>query len=275
MGQTVEDHYSSDGIVERILAALAVTRSDAPLAAAQFYPFDQFHGRELAATRDHCARLAARHGDQLLDIGSGIGGPARYFATTSGACVTGIDLTPRFVEAAVDLTHLCGLDDRVDFQIADAAQMPFDANRFDAAICFYVGMNLPDKPAVLAQTLRVLKPGGRLIWTEVVLGTGDPTYPLPWAATPQGSHLHGKDALTGLITAAGFTLDSVQDETGAILALAEKMRQSPTPPSPLHLQANAVVLGPDFIERRKNYIRNLAANTIASLCIMAHKPGSA
>lgn len=276
MSNAVTDHYSSTGIVARILAAIPFSRDgDAALRAEQLYPFDQFHGRELLATRDHTALLAPRAGDHVLDIGAGIGGPARYIAATYGARVTGVDLTPRFVEAATELTALCGLDDRATFTCADAAHLPFDDNQFDAAICFYVGMNLPDEPAVLAETRRVLKPGGRLVWTEAVRGAGDALYPQPWAASADASHLLGQNALLGMLQTAGLMLDDARDETQDHLDLAQKIKQSGVQPSPLQLEANAVVLGPDFVERRKNYIRSLASGAIASLCIQAHKPATA
>ena len=276
MSNSVEDHYSRTGIVARILAAIPFSRDgDEPLTADRLYPFDQFHGRELLATRDHTALLAPQTGDHVLDIGAGIGGPARYIAATYGARVTGVDLTARFVEAANELTALCGLGQLATFVQADAAQLPFDDNQFDAAICFYVGMNLPDEAAVLAEARRVLKPGGRLVWTEVVRGTGDPQYPLPWATSAATSHLLERDELLGMMQTAGLKLDEARDETRDHLDLAQKIKQSGAQPSALRVQANAVVLGADFGERRKNYIRSLASGAIASLCLQAHKPAAA
>ncbi|MER8863229.1 hypothetical protein NKI19_05840 [Mesorhizobium sp. M0751] len=95
----VTSHYGSegsDGIVDRILAAIPDADPAGKLAAAQLYPFDQFHGRELIATQEHAARLAPSPTDRILDIGSGIGGPARFLASTYGCEVDGIDLTPAF-----------------------------------------------------------------------------------------------------------------------------------------------------------------------------------
>ncbi len=273
MSMSVEQHYGSDGIVGRLLAAVEGARpGDGPLTAERLYPFDQFHGRELVATREHAARLAPAKTDYVLDIGSGIGGPARYLAATFGCRVTGIDLTPRFVEAATELSALCHLDQRVDFICADAREMPFEDAAFDHAICFYVGMNLPDKAAVLAEAARVIRPGGRLIWTEAVGTAADLRYPLPWAAMADASHLTGAGALVALVEAAGFRILAAEDETAKHLELAERIRQSGAAPSPQHRQANAVVLGPDFAERRRNYIASLTDGTIASLLIDAVLP---
>ncbi|MER9816603.1 class I SAM-dependent methyltransferase [Mesorhizobium sp. M0129] len=146
----VTSHYGSGGIVERILSAVPDARAGS-LAAKQLYPFDQLHGRELIATQEHAARLAPSAGDRVLDIGSGIGGPARFLAETYGCSVDGVDLTQAFVEASRRLTELCGLGDKVRFHEADATRLPFADDTFDAAICFYVGMNIADKAAVIGQ----------------------------------------------------------------------------------------------------------------------------
>lgn len=273
MAVSVQQHYGSADIVARILAAIPWAAGEAALTAPQLYPFDQFHGRELAATQDHAARLSPGPDAHLLDIGSGIGGPARYFADTYGCMVSGIDLTPSFVAAGQDLTALCGLADKVDFTQADATDLPFADALFDHATCFYVGMNLPDKPAVLAQALRVLKPGGRLIWTEVSQGTGPPIYPLPWAREPEASHVELRDSLVGKCKAAGIVVDQVIDETALQLELAQKIRASGKLPSDGQNQANAVVMGADFAERRRNFIQSMGQGLIASTLILAHKPG--
>lgn len=272
MAVSVQQHYGSADIVSRILAAVPWVPGNAALTAAQLYPFDQFHGRELAATRDHAALLSPGPTAHLLDIGAGIGGPARYFAATFGCKVSGIDLTPEFVTAANALSALCKLSALVDFQQADAVALPFPAAMFDHATCFYVGMNLPDKPAVLAEVVRVLKPGGRLIWTEVSSGNGPPHYPLPWARQPGDSQVEPQSSLVAKVSAAGFALDAVTDETRLQLDMAQKIRESGQQPSAGQNQANEVVLGADFGERRRNFIQSMGQGLITSTLILAHKP---
>jgi arsenite methyltransferase len=267
---SVTTHYGSDGIVDRILAAIPDAKFDS-LSAAQLYPFDQLHGRELIATQDHAARLAPSPTDRILDIGSGIGGPARFLAATYGCDVDGVDLTPAFVAASSRLTKLSGLGDKVRFHEANAAKLPFAENTFDAAICFYVGMNIADKAAVIAQAFRVLKPGGKLIWTEAVLAGGEPHYPLPWAVAPEASHLVDRNALKTLFVDAGFHVDDIIDETGEHVELALKRASSGIMPSPAQQQANEIVLGAEFVQRRKNYIRCLSEGRLASLAVIVSK----
>ncbi|PWJ86959.1 methyltransferase family protein [Mesorhizobium loti] len=267
----ITSHYGSDGIVERILAAVPDANA---LVARQLYPFDQLHGRELGATQDHAARLAPSSTDRILDIGSGIGGPARFLADTYGCSVDGVDLTQAFVEASRRLTELCGLSDKVRFREANATKLPFAHATFDAAICFYVGMNIADKAAVIGEAFRVLKPRGRLIWTEAVLVDGDPHYPLPWAVSPATSHLVDGDTLKSLFADAGFLVDDLIDETGEHIELALKRANAGIVPSPAQQQANEIVLGQEFVQRRRNYIRNLSEGKLASLAMIASKRGN-
>ncbi|MER9079490.1 class I SAM-dependent methyltransferase [Mesorhizobium sp. M0895] len=268
----VTGHYGSDGIVDRILAAIPDADPAGKLAAAQLYPFDQLHGRELIATREHAARLAPSPIDRILDIGSGIGGPARFLASTYGCQVDGIDLTPAFVAASSRLTALSGLSDKVRLHQADATKLPFGDSTFDAAICFYVGMNIENKAAVIDEAWRVLKPRGRLIWTEAVLAGGAPYYPMPWAVSPATSHLADREKLKALFGDAGFRIDEIVDETGEHVELALKRANSGIVPSPAQQQANEIVMGAEFLQRRRNYIRSLSDGKLASLAVIVSKP---
>lgn len=274
MPGTVSAHYGSEQIVERILAAIS---PDEPLPTSlrpeQIFPFDQLHGRELAATSDHVAALISGNRKTILDIGSGIGGPARYVCAHSDTSVDGVDITPEFVRAATVLTKMCGLGDRARFHLADAARLPFGDTEFDGACCLYVGMNLAAPELVLSEAFRVLKPGARLVWTEAVLtGKGDPIYPQPWAIAAEQSHLVNRSSLEAMIMNAGFVIDQVTDETDAHIELArQRQAQGGAIPEPV-MQVNRVVLGPDFVERRMNYIKSLASGALASLVIDAHRP---
>jgi len=106
----VREHYSAVGLTHRIEAALAtVTPESEALTVAQLAPLDQFHTRGVLATGELAAAARIDSSTHVLDLGCGIGGPARYIAATFGCKVIGIDLSPAFIDAATYLTARCGL----------------------------------------------------------------------------------------------------------------------------------------------------------------------
>jgi cyclopropane fatty-acyl-phospholipid synthase-like methyltransferase len=123
----VREHYSATRLTDRIKAALTtITPESQALTVAQLAPLDQFHTRGILATGELAAAARLDPSTRVLDLGWGIGGPARYLAATFGCKVTGIDLNPAFIDAATHLTARCGLSDRVTFQIGNALHLPFD-----------------------------------------------------------------------------------------------------------------------------------------------------
>ena len=119
---------------------------------------------------------------KVLDSGCGLGGSARYLALEHGCEVTGVDLTQEYVEAATALAGRVGLADQVTFRQGSALDLPFADNNFDAVWTEHVQMNIEDKHAFYRESLRVLKPGGVLMFHDIFRGdAGDPHYPVPWA----------------------------------------------------------------------------------------------
>src|SRR5438270_4642625 len=142
----VRNHYRATGLTERLKTALSpLGPEDQPLKPEQLAGLDQFHTRGLAATTE-LARLAGIRADMsVLDVGSGVGGPARFLAATYGCRVTGVDLSEPFVDAARYLTARTGLSDKVAFQAGSALEHPSEADRFDAALLQHVAMNISDR----------------------------------------------------------------------------------------------------------------------------------
>lgn len=271
MGDGVTQHYGSTGIADRVLAAIAASGGDpGQLRPEMLFPYDQLHARELKATEEHVAWLAPRPDEHVLDVGSGVGGPARFVATRTSARVTGIDLTPDFVAAARVLTERAGLADRVTFQVGNALDMPFGDATFDAALCQYVAMNIVDKQGLAREIVRILKPGGRLLWSEAVGIEGrDPPYPLPWARSPEVSHLTTEAGLRGALEGAGLTILEWHDETEIQIEHAHEARRAGQAPSPERMTANQIVMGDDFVDRRRNYLAGLEAGALKGIAILA------
>ena len=184
-------HYGSGHLLARLKAALTDDGVDPnhPTIDA-LAPYDQFHGRGLEATEEVARSMQAGPTDHILDIGSGIGGPARYFAHRFGCRVTGIDLTPEFCEVGDRLTQLLGLKDRVSLDVGDALAMPFADTSFDGAYSMNVSMNIADKAAFYREIFRVLKPGAWLVLSEIAKGErGELSYPTPWASSGRMSFM--------------------------------------------------------------------------------------
>ena len=137
------------------------------LSEAELQNYDQDHYGGIAITEQLAEDAGVEAGHHVLDVCSGMGGPARYFSFHRGCRVTGLDLTESRVEGAAELTRLVGLDQRVGFRQGDAQAMPFEDASFDTAISQEALLHVPDKAAVIRECARVLKPGGMLVFTDL------------------------------------------------------------------------------------------------------------
>jgi len=255
--QGVRNHYGTTSLVRRIDEALhRAGLADGKIGWADLAPLDQFHVRGLAATGELAEALGIDAADHVLDVGCGLGGPARFLAATYGCRVTGIDLSQPFIEAARTLTERCGLADRATFLQADALDLPFTDGLFDHAWTQHVAMNIADRVGFCRSIHRVLKPGGRLAIYDVALGDGGPPiYPVPWAREPGTSFLLTPEAMRNALAQAGFEEVSWFDKSGIAQAwvadLKARRQKSPAPPG------LEVVMGPEFAEMAVNLGRNL------------------
>jgi SAM-dependent methyltransferase len=115
-------------------------------------------------------------GKALLDVACGAGGPALRIAALTGCSVLGVDVHEQALASAASLAARSGLGDRAEFQPADAtAPLPFQDSRFDAITCIDAVNHFPDRILVLAEWTRILKPGGRLLFTDPITLTGPMT----------------------------------------------------------------------------------------------------
>ncbi len=232
----VSTHYSRGNLLSRLNAALMEDGVDPDHPSMEtLAPYDQFHGRGQEATMEIAGLMQAGPADHILDIGSGIGGPARYFANRFGCRVTGIDLTSEFCDVARHLTRLLDLDDRVTFEVGDALAMPFSDAGFDGAYSMNVSMNIADKGAFYGEIHRVLKPGAWLVLSEVAKGEGgDLDYPTPWAGSSRTSFLSTPEETRRGLLAAGFdvvrlhsTLEEARASGARYRAMVERGEKPP------------------------------------------------
>src|SRR5262245_16116916 len=162
-GNSVQDHYAGDdtgsAMASRILTAVrAVYGQDAAITPETLAPLDHFNSRGLAATQALGALLDPHAGESLLDIGGGVGGPARWIATRYGCTVAGVDVTAAFCEAARLLNAACGVADRVRIVDGTALALPFPDASFDRAYAHGVLTSIADKLGVYREACRDATP---------------------------------------------------------------------------------------------------------------------
>ena len=202
-----ESYWRRPGLGDAILEALRATGTNAQAPTLDdLARFDHFHGGGIAATRRLARAADPAPGSRVLDIGGGLGGPARLLAVEHGCDVTVLDLTEDYVRAGEALTALLHLEDRVRLRQGDALDLPFPDGSFDLVWTQNSGMNIADKPRLYRGIQRVLRPGGRLATQEPVAGPVQPPhFPLMWARDGSGSFLLTAGGLRSLIQASGFT----------------------------------------------------------------------
>jgi cyclopropane fatty-acyl-phospholipid synthase-like methyltransferase len=177
----------------------------AALTQNQRDQLDQFHAGGPAAVERILPSLRLAPGMTILDVGAGLGGPARHVARSAGCRVVGVGVTPAYVDAARALTDAAGLADRVQFFCTDLEAL--EPRTFDAAYTMHVQMNVADKKTFLSEIARRLRPGAPFATFEVCRnGDAEPTPPLPWSLDGTDSFLTTADELRRTIESCGFRL---------------------------------------------------------------------
>jgi len=266
----VSRHYAGPDLAERITLALSQAGMDeGPLAPDDLAPLDQFHTRGRAATLELAQLAQLRPGIQVLDIGGGIGGPARTLAAEYRCRVTVLDITDAYCRVGEMLTLRTGLDDLVRFRRGDALHAPFADQSFDVVWMQHANMNIDDKERLYAEAHRVLRRGGRLAIHEIAAATETPVhFPVPWASEPGISFLRPVAWLQAAIEAAGFECLAFRDGTDAALAWFRERVGAGGEPPPLGLH---LLLGGSFRPAFQNLLRNLEEQRLAVIAAVYRK----
>ncbi|NQW12525.1 MAG: class I SAM-dependent methyltransferase [Alphaproteobacteria bacterium] len=275
---SVEDHYGRADLLGRLLARLAEHGiAETTAARADFSVIDQMHLRGHLGTEDVIAALALAPGMRVLDLGAGLGGPARVLADVHGVHVTALDLTSEFCAVSRAINARLGLDDRVTVVEGDATATGLPAGSFDRVVTIHACMNIPDKAAVYREAFRALKPGGLFCFYDAALGpAGEPYYPVPWAGRPAISHLIRPEAMAAAAEEAGFQTLELRDLTEETKAWSAERRAEATrreaAGEPPPLQSGDILMGDTGPEKMRNMGRNLAEGRVSVALGLFKKP---
>lgn len=236
---SITTHYRSDDLFARIIDRLSEDGISNP-KASDLKPVDEFHIGGTAATEFVIDALAARTGDEILDVGCGLGGPARTIAERSRANIIGIDLSKDYVETGNRLSALTGFADSVCLHEGSALDMPFADNRFDGAYMIHVGMNIANKNRLIIEIGRTIKPNSPLVIYDVVrVGDGNMEFPVPWANNAADSAVDDVGTYESAFKAAGLELNSINNKSEFtavfIEKLLNKMKSETRPALGLHM----------------------------------------
>jgi SAM-dependent methyltransferase len=267
-------HYSSGTLLAAIeagVAALGLTPDT--VSVDDLGPVDEFHVGGRPATTELVAHLGATPASRLIDIGCGIGGTARFIASTIGCHVTGIDLTPEYIEVARSLSAWTSLDELVDFEVGSALDMSFPDGSFNGATQLHVGMNIADKASLFREIHRVLRPGARFALYDIMkMSDGEITFPVPWAGDVSSSFVADFATYRRELTGAGFEVVAERNRGAFAVEFFTAMRErsaSAGGPPPLGLH---VIMGPDAPTKVANMISAITAGTLAPVELVCRRP---
>jgi SAM-dependent methyltransferase len=214
-GRKVAAHWSRIAITyEGALAALAAAGIELnAVQPADLHALDMIHMGGLLATDALAKHAEIEGGLRVIDVGAGVGGPARRFADRYCATVTAVELSETLADTAQHLTRLVGLSSKVNVLNASALALPVEDASYDVVVMQHVAMQIAEKDRLFGELARVLAPGGRLALHEIFAGDGELKWPLAWATEPSMSALEPLDAAISRLNALGLATGPFVDES--------------------------------------------------------------
>ena len=260
--KAISEHYGISGILNSILDSMESSGKNLQsLEPNDLSPIDEFHtrGKESTIEIANLAQIQSHH--NVLDVGCGLGGSARYIADEYGCSVIGIDLTDEYIDVANKLTEFVKLTDKVSFKQASALELPFPSENFDIVWTEHTQMNISNKEKFYSELSRVLKPNGRLVFHDI-FGTSDmPHYPTPWAEHESISSLCTQEEAKNAIEKSNLIIDEWIDKSKLSMEffkeMVKKVESSGPPPLGFHL-----LMGETAKEKLLNQALNLEENRV-------------
>ena len=274
--KNISNHYSHGDLLNAIEAALsAIGKTKDSVTIEDLAPVDEFHIGGRLATDNLIDQLNFSENSHVLDVGCGLGGATRYVTTKYNSRVTGIDLTPEYIETGKALCRWLNLDESITLEQGSALSMPFQNNMFDGGYMLHVGMNIDDKMSLFSEIYRVLKPGSSFgIYDVMRENDGELIYPVPWAAERSVSMLSTPEQYKQALIDAGFEVSQENHRRDFALKFFKQLRakketngDTRTPPLGLH-----ILMQESTADKIKNMIDNIINGYIAPVEIIAKKP---
>lgn len=259
----IKDPYSITNLLPSILKAIKAAGKDINnLTLKDLAPVDAFHIRGIESTKEIAELIKIIPAYNILDIGCGLGGSARYLASNYGCHITGIDITEEYCKTATGLSKLLNLEDKTEFHHADAINLPFENEEFDIVWSEHVQMNVEKKQNYFREIYRVLKPKGKLVFYEVFKGIRNNIfYPVPWAENSSTNFLSEQNEIKSFLETLYFKIEYWEDKTDLsknwFNTTVKKMKTRKPYPLGLHL-----VMGKNSDEKFLNMFRNLNEGNI-------------
>jgi cyclopropane fatty-acyl-phospholipid synthase-like methyltransferase len=247
---------------------------DAPLSVGDLSPHDQYHYLGTEAVDHAIAALGLTRASRLLEIGSGIGGPARHVAASVGCRVTALELQPDLNAVAAELTRRCGLADRVTHQNGNILADPVEAGAYDAVMSLLCFLHIPERVRVFTAARRALKPGGKF-YIEDLTKRREPS-PAQWeelAVKVQTPYLPTLEQYGEQLEEAGFVDVRLEDMTESWTAFTVERIAAFRAQRSRHL----AVHGPEIVEGLEEFYDTVGAlyadGVLGGARILATKPG--
>jgi SAM-dependent methyltransferase len=223
---------------------------------------DEFHALGRPATMALAELAGVTSGARVVDVGAGLGGPARYLAARLGAHVTAVEPVERFRSTCAELTRRAGLSELVDVVDGTANHLPLADASMDFAWMQAVAISVPDKAAMARELRRVLRPGGKLAFFDSTTGpAGEPYFPLPWADDREASFVVPADELRATFVAAGLEPVVWNEQQDALGEIARQRFEPTVDPG----QVGLGLLMPDFEVRMGNVGRSIGEGRLRLL----------
>ena len=269
----ISDHYTNGQLIDKIETAINKAGfTKETIKADDLSPVDEFHIGGRGATEHFFSNLHFKEQGNILDVGCGIGGASRFVATKYDCHVTGIDLTPEFIEVGNTLSEWVQMEKRVRLHQGSALSMPFDENLFDGGYMMHVGMNIEDKATLFKEVYRMLRPGASFAIYDVMrLDDKDLKYPVPWSTTSDTSSLSSPDEYKTHLKNAGFKIDIENNCFERAVAFFKETKAKAETRSEPPILGPHIIVGEDAPLKMKNLFENIVGGLVAPFEIVVQK----